>query len=127
MQHNYYDFGKRNRRSLFLITLLAFCISCSTLKSDLTVQPGTQFELGGNRNGSFTVQLKNTGDVPVTITERKANGQPVTLGVFYPGARQTVPFSSGSTALIANSTTKPARLFLVVSGDTDLSMREQAR
>ncbi len=126
MQYNYLDIGKRSQHRLFFILLLAFCISCSTLKSDLTVQPGTRFELGGNRNGSFTVQLKNTGDVPVSVTERKANGQQVTLGVFNPGARQKVPFSSGSTALIANAAARPAHLVLVVSGDTDLNMKEQA-
>lgn len=117
---------KSTWQSLFFTLALAFFLPfCSTLKSDLTVQPGKRFELGGNRNGSFTVQLINKGDVPVTVTERKANGQRLALGVFGPGDQQTVRFSPGSAALIDNASAKPARLFLTVSGDKDLSMSEQ--
>lgn len=127
MKYRHAFTGKRIWQCFFFTGLLAFCLSsCSTLKSDLTVQPGTRFELGGNRNGSFTVQLRNRGDVPVTITERKANGQRVELGLFSPGDQQTVRFSAGSAALIDNATARPARLLLTVTGDKGLSMSQRS-
>lgn len=117
--------GQNLRKIIF--SVFAFCCltACGVLKSDLTVQPGKQFELGGNRNGPFTVQLKNVGTVPVTISERNRDGQLATLGVAQPGVEQTVRFSSGSAALLRNTTTETARLFLTVSGDKDLSMTEK--
>ena len=109
-----------------LIALLTTVLmGCNALNSALTVQPGKQFELGGNRNEAFTVRAQNIGDVPVTLTERRANGQTVALGTFAPGGQQTIRFSAGSAALIDNPSTKPAQLRLTVTGDTDLSMRER--
>lgn len=117
---------KRIWRPLFVsFTLVLFFSSCSTLKSDLTVRPGKQFELGGNQKGSFTVQVINKGDVPVTLIERKRNGQKVDLGLFGPGEQQSVRFSAGSAALINNTATKPARLSLTVTGDKNLGMEEK--
>ena len=113
-----------HRIRIFLV-LSFFLAACSVLKSDLTVQPGKQFELGGNQNGAFTVQVENKGKVPVTITELKAGGEKISLGVFAPGAQQTIKFSSGSAALVDNASDKPARLTLVVSGDKSLSMTER--
>ncbi|HZH95249.1 MAG TPA: hypothetical protein VEY06_05155 [Flavisolibacter sp.] len=111
---------------IMFVSLMALCMAaCSMLKSDLTVQPGKQFELGGNQNGSFAVQVENRGNVPVTITERKAGGENISLGVFEPGAQQTIRFSAGSAAVVTNESKKPARLFLTVSGDKNLSMSER--
>lgn len=111
--------------SLTLVGLIVGIAACNTLTSALTVQPGKQFELGGNQRGAFTVQVRNVGDVPVTISERRADGQRVTRGTFRPGDGQTVQFSSGSAALVDNASDKPARLDLVVTGDTaNLSMKE---
>ena len=118
--------GTRNRQCFFFAGFLAFCLfSCNTFKSDLSIQPGKRFELGGNRNGSFTVQLRNNGNVPVSVAERRANGQSVELGIFSPGDLQSVRFSAGSTALIDNVSEKPARLSLTVSGDKNLNMAER--
>lgn len=105
--------------------VLAFALAgCSRLVSDLTVQPGKQFRLGGNQNGDFTVQLRNNGQVPVTVSEQPADGMPVVLGTFRPGEGKTVRFAAGSAALVDNATNKPARLTLVVTGDKGLNMTE---
>jgi hypothetical protein len=103
------------------LTLLS---ACSTLKSDLTVRPGTQFRLGGNQQGIFTVSLKNTGQVPVTVSEQSVTGQSVVRGTFQPGESKTVNFAKGSAAVVDNASDKSARLTLVVTGDKDLSMQE---
>lgn len=116
--------NRRQQQSLLLAGLVVHLTACNALTSALTVQPGKQFELGGNQNGAFTVQAKNVGDVAVTISERRAGGQRLPFGTFRPGAQQTLRFSSGSTAIIDNPSDKPARLDLVVTGDTNLSMKE---
>ncbi|WP_266368331.1 hypothetical protein [Tellurirhabdus rosea] len=108
-----------------LLTIAA--TACSALKSDLTVRPGKQFELGGNRNGAFTAQVRNVGSVAVQVTERLADGRRVSLGTFGPGDQKTIRFAAGSAALIDNTASKPARLLLVVTGDKDLSMSELGR
>lgn len=114
----------RFRLALAGLLLVAAACHFRALRSDLTVQPGTRFNLGGNQNGAFTVRIQNKGRVPVTILERRADGQEITLGTFRPGAGQTVRFSAGSAALVDNATTQSARLDLTVTGDTNLSMQE---
>ena len=106
--------------SILLLALLAGCnTSLSSLHSDLTVQPGKQFVLGGNQKGAFTVQASNKGQVPVTLSERRADGQTVALGTFNPGGRQTIRFAAGSAVLVNNQSAQPARLDLTVTGDKD--------
>ncbi|WP_148289272.1 hypothetical protein [Fibrella aestuarina] len=108
--------------------LLVVCCGCqmNLLKSALTVQPGKQFELGGNQRGAFAVQARNVGNVPVTLAERRADGQVVWLGTFRPGDAQTIRFSAGSAALVRNTAPSPAQLMLVVTGAKDgLSMAER--
>lgn len=109
---------------LLACSLMACSNAFNALHSDLTVQPGKQFELGGNQTGAFTVRVRNVGRVPVTILERRADGQQVTRGTFQPGDGQTVRFLAGSAALVANATAQSARLDLTVTGDTNLSMKE---
>jgi hypothetical protein len=117
---------KRSRKTCthLLLAVLACCtISCSTLKSDLTIQPSKQFILGGNQHGAFTVNLRNVGNVFVTVTERKESGDPESLGQFAPGEQKILRFSRRTAVLINNAASQPARLFLVVSGDKDLNMQ----
>ena len=107
-----------------MIVLAFALVGCSRLISDLTVRPGKQFRLGGNQNGAFTMQLKNTGQVPVTVSEQPSYGEALVLGTFRPGQGKTVRFAAGSAALVDNATNKSARLTLVVTGDKELSMTE---
>jgi hypothetical protein len=109
--------------SLAFVGLLT---GCSTLHSDLTVQPGRQFVLGGNQKGAFMVKARNTGRVSVSLSERRASGQTVELGQFAPGDAQTVRFAAGSSVLIDNRADQSARLDLTVTGDKDnLTMQER--
>lgn len=109
------------------ILFMALLTGCnrSVLQSALIVQPGKQFELGGNQQGAFTIKARNVGDVAVELSERRADGQTVALGRFAPGDRQTIRFAAGSAALVDNSTAKAAQLNLTVTGDKNLSMRER--
>ena len=133
MLTNYLKIAWQDRRRNFIPTLLGLAlfalglIACSmnVLHSDLTVQAGNQFELGGNQQGAFVVQVKNVGVVPVTISERQADGQQPIRGTFQPGDAQTVRFSPGSAAIVDNQSGQSARLDLVVTGDNgNLRMQE---
>ncbi|MFD2571058.1 hypothetical protein ACFSUS_10465 [Spirosoma soli] len=130
MLRSYLKIAFRENRAFSVVYIAVLCIgitACnrSVLNSALTVQPGKQFRLGGNQKGAFTVQVKNVGNVPVTISERRVDGQEVTLGTFRPGDGQTVRFSAGSAALVDNASKQSAQLNLVVTGDKDgLSMGE---
>lgn len=133
MLRSYHEITLRKNRILSVVYITALCIgitACnrSVLNSALTVQPGKQFKLGGNQKGAFTVQVRNVGNVPVTISERRANGQEITLGTFQPRAKQTVRFSAGSAALVDNASNQSAQLNLVVTGDKEnLSMGESTK
>lgn len=121
--------SQQNKRSAYLLMLVLLVLtSCanSVLQSALTVQPGRQFQLGGNQRGAFTVQATNKGGVPVTLSERRADGQTVALGTFGAGDRQTIRFAAGSAVLIDNRSAQPAQLNLTVTGDKgNLIMREK--
>lgn len=114
---------KRYTLLLVLATVL-LATSCNRLGSLTTIQTGKQFELGGNPHGAFTARLQNVGDVPVTITERRIDGQRLDRGKFEPGDQQTVRFAPGSAVLIDNAAGQPAQLHLVITGDKNLRMRE---
>lgn len=118
-------------RRVLLVTMLVIAVAgChsmrSVLRSDLTVQPGKQFVLGGNQRGAFSVQATNKGTVPVTLSEQRINGQTTPLGTFSPGSKQTIRLAAGSAVLVTNSSTQSARLDLIVTGDkNNLTMQER--
>jgi hypothetical protein len=118
--------NQRLNHALLSLAFIGLLTGCSTLHSDLTVQPGRQFVLGGNQKGAFLVKARNTGRVTVSLSERRASGQTVELGQFAPGDAQTVRFAAGSAVLIDNRADQSARLDLTVTGDKDnLTMQER--
>jgi hypothetical protein len=116
------------RRPRFgLLTLAAVCAlatSCwANLTSDLLIEPGKQFVLGGGQPGAFRVEARNVGKVPVEVKERPRGGGIFTKNTLAPGARGTLRFMAGSTAVLLNPSAVQARLHLKVTGDTrSLSM-----
>ena len=110
-----------------LISLLLVGCSHSVLNSLTTISPGKQFELGGNQKGAFKAQLENVGPVPVTISERFPDGKSINRGLFQPGDRKTVQFAAESAVLVDNPSPQSAQLRLVITGDKNLSMREQSK
>ncbi len=112
---------------LVMTLLLSHCrsggpFSSNYLGSATTIPPGKTFELGGNGNGSFSAEVSNVGRCAVAISQRQSNGQVTTLGQLQPGAKQTLTFIAGSTAVFANTFSQSAELGLKVIGDTNLRM-----
>ncbi|MCC3153501.1 hypothetical protein Q3A66_11730 [Hymenobacter sp. BT770] len=96
--------------------------SFGPIHSDLTIEPGKQFILGGGQGGAFRVSAKNTGTVAVEIKERLRGGGIFGKTTLAPGQRGVLRFAAGSTAVLLNPSATNARLDLTITGDTDLRM-----
>ncbi|RPD48386.1 hypothetical protein DNI29_07100 [Hymenobacter sediminis] len=106
---------------LLLVTgLLAF--RHPGLHSNLFIEPGKQFVLGGEQPGAFKVEARNVGKVPVEFKERPRGGGIFGRATLAPGQRATLRFLAGSSALLLNPSAQTANLNLHVTGDTRLSM-----
>ncbi|MBO0931470.1 hypothetical protein [Fibrella aquatilis] len=107
---------------LSAVAIVLLLTQCSSLMSRTTVPPGKEFELG-SKNG-FTARVENVGTVPVTVSERQADGRVTQLGQFKPGDQQRFDFAAQSTAVFVNATIHPAELKIVVNnGDKNLTMK----
>jgi hypothetical protein len=109
-----------------VLILATACWAGGSLNSDLLIEPGKQFALGGGQPGAFRVVARNTGPVSVEIKERPRGGGIFGKATLAPGQRATLRFLPGSTALLLNPSDKKARLDLHVTGDTNLSMGYEA-
>lgn len=93
-------------------------VSAGTINSNLQIEAGQTFELGGGQQGGFTVTGRNTGPVAVVVLA-KGEGAAVIEGRVEPGANVEAAFGPGEMALLRNTSgTQMARLKLKISGDT---------
>ncbi|TGE08574.1 hypothetical protein [Hymenobacter fodinae] len=110
----------------FLLTLLVVCTAVSagwaSLNSNLFIEPGKQFVLGGSQPGAFKVVAKNVGKVPVEFKERPRGGGIFGRFTLAPGQSATLRYMAGSSALLLNPSNQKANLLLRITGDTNLSM-----
>ncbi|MFM7379368.1 MAG: hypothetical protein ACKO1O_14775 [Erythrobacter sp.] len=108
-------------RLLAAALALAFAgtaVNAGQLNSDLRIEAGMTFELGGGQRGGFTVTGRNTGPVAVVVLA-KGEGAAVVKGRIEPGASVDAAFGAGEQALLRNtSDSRMARMKLVVRGDT---------
>ncbi|SHI87711.1 hypothetical protein SAMN02745146_1777 [Hymenobacter daecheongensis DSM 21074] len=108
---------------LTFAALLMLATACwAGLTSQLLIEPGKQFVLGGGQPGAFKVEARNVGKVSVEIKERPRGGGIFGKATLAPGARGTLRFMAGSTAVLLNPSTEQAKLNLKITGDTNLSM-----
>jgi hypothetical protein len=104
---------------------LAIAAEAGTINSNLQIEAGQTFVLGGGQEGSFAVTGRNTGPVAVVVLAQR-EGAPVTeRGTVAPGGSVDARFAPGETALLRNASgTQMARLKLKITGDTSsLGMR----
>ena len=72
--------------------LLAFAIAgavpvaAGTINSNLQIEAGKTFELGGGQEGAFIVTGRNTGPVSVEVLGKPEGGAAVVRGTVAPGA-----------------------------------------
>ncbi|MBC6699047.1 hypothetical protein [Hymenobacter sp. BT190] len=113
----------RPAAATIFVALLLLATACwAGITSNLLIESGKQFALGGGQLGSFKVEAHNVGKVPVEIRERPRGGGIFGKTTLAPGARGTLRFMAGSTALLLNPSAQQAKVDLKITGDTKLSM-----
>ena len=105
--------------TMLLLPLLALA---GTIHSNLFIEPGKQFILGGDQPGAFKVSAKNVGPVPVEIRERPKGGGTFGKATLASGQSGVLKFAAGSTAVLLNPSREKANLDLTITGDTKLGM-----
>jgi hypothetical protein len=112
-------------RLLAVAAALAFAgtaVNAGTINSNLQIEAGQTFELGGGQQGGFTVTGRNTGPVAVVVLAKgtsESRRAPVVKGRVESGANVEAAFGPGEMALLRNTSgTQMARLKLTISGDT---------
>jgi hypothetical protein len=103
------------------LTLVALgaAVHAGTINSNLQIDPGQTFELGGGQEGGFVVTGTNTGPVAVVVLSKADGTAAVERGTVAPGGAVDAQIAPGEMALLRNtSSQKTARLKLKVTGDT---------
>jgi len=93
----------------------------AAINSNLQIEPGQTFELGGGQEGSFTVTGRNTGPVAVEVLgQGEGAAASVMRATVAPGASLKASFASGEMALLRNTSNREtATLKLKITGDTE--------
>lgn len=107
-------------RYLLLIACLA--CGCGTIRSQIEIDPGDQFVLGGSQRGAFMVDLLNVGAAPVDVVEVSPIGDSLLIARLVPGASASAAFQAGAAALIINRSTLATAVQATIRGDTNLGM-----
>ena len=101
------------------LTALGAAVQAGTINSNLQIDPGQTFELGGGQEGGFVVTGTNTGPVAVVVLSKADGAAAVERGTVAPGGAVDAQIAAGEMALLRNtSSQKTARLKLKVTGDT---------
>ena len=113
------------RKFLLTLTLLlplSAALALGDIRSHTRIKAGEQFVLGGEQRGAFRVKARNSGPVPVSVAERRADGTVQERGRLEPGQRAVLAFAAGSAALVRNLGEREAELDVVISGDASFGM-----
>lgn len=102
------------------LAVLAAPAAAGSFNSQLQIDPGQTFELGGGQKGGFTVTGRNVGPVAVVVYGLAEGARaPVMRGTVAPGGSVDAAFGPGEQALLRNTSSKQmARLKLTITGDT---------
>lgn len=99
--------------------MAATAVQAGQIKSNLQIEAGQTFELGGGQEGGFVVTGKNTGPVAVIVLAKREGAAPQVRGTVEPGGAVDARFGGGEMAMLRNTSGREtARLKLTVNGDT---------
>ncbi len=110
-----------------LLLVAAPLLACSPsgingLRSQVRIDVGKQFELGGEQLLGFRIEAVNAGPVAVEIKEKTSDGQTKLKGTLEPGQKSTATFGLGSKAILVNLGQREAKVDVNISGGAGLSM-----
>lgn len=98
---------------------LGAAVQAGTTSSNLQIEPGQTFELGGGQEGGFAVRGTNSGPVAVVVLGKREGAAAVVRGTVAPEGTVNASFGPGEAALLRNTSGREtARLKLKISGDT---------
>lgn len=117
----------RLQLGVVLLLLAAPLLACSPtgltgLRSQVSIEVGKQFELGGTQMLGFRVAAHNVGPVAIEIKERTSNGRVVSVGLLQPGQETRAVFGMGSQAILVNLGQREAKIDVDISNGSGLSM-----
>ncbi len=92
------------------------------LRSQVSIEVGKQFELGGTQLLGFRMEAHNVGPVAVEIKERTTGGRIMSLGLLQPGQQNKAVFGMGSKAIVVNLCQREAKIDLNINNGTGLGM-----
>ena len=121
----------RLQSGLVFLLLAAPLLACSSagfnsLTSQVKIEVGKQFELGGTPLLGFRVAAHNVGPVAVEIKERTSKGQIMSVGVLQPGQQTKAVFGMGSQAVLVNLGQREAKVDVSISNGSGLDMKYAA-
>jgi hypothetical protein len=112
---------------LMVLLLAAPLLACSPaglngLRSQVSIEAGKQFELGGRQLLGFRVAAHNVGPVAVEIKERAADGRVMSVGLLQPGQQTKAVFGMGSQAILVNLGARQAKIDVDITNGSGLGM-----
>ena len=110
-----------------LLALAAPLLACSSsglngLRSQVRIEVGKQFELGGKQLLGFRVEAHNVGPVAVEIKELTSAGRVTSFGLLQPGQQTKATFGMGSKAFLVNLGLREAKIDVNISNGSGLGM-----
>ena len=110
-----------------LLTLAVPLLACSSsgingLRSQVKIEVGKQFELGGKQLLGFRVEAHNVGPVAVEIKELTQAGRVTSFGLLQPGQQTKATFGMGSKAILVNLGPREAKIDVNISNGAGLGM-----
>jgi hypothetical protein len=101
------------------LAVLTTAAQAGRINSNLQIEAGQTFELGGGQEGGFAVTGTNTGPVAVVVLGKAPDAAAVERGSVEPGGKVDARFAPGEMALLRNTSEREmARLKLTITGDT---------
>ena len=110
-----------------LVVVAVPLLACSPLgpnglRSQVSIEVGKQFELGGAQLLGFRMEAHNVGPVAVEIKERTTSGRVTSLGLLRPGQQTKAAFGMGSKAIVVNLGQREAKIDVNISNGAGLGM-----
>jgi hypothetical protein len=109
---------------IFCCCLLAIsaCGVFSTLTSTTEIGPQNSFILGQNQHGGYNVNMRNISNHTLQVRLTPSDGAPQPLVNVKPSEKVSLKVDRSTKLEVINDSPNSAKVELLVTGDTNLSM-----